>query len=214
LLAADRLAEWVESGDGDSAPAGLLHGPSGRALFYLRLFEATGDTQLLDLAEAALRRDLDNTVEVADDTVQVDEGWRVMPYVATGSAGIGLVLNEFLAHRDNPDFADALVGIGRAAEPEFIVNSGLFNGRAGLIAFLARLRDTNQARTATPSGGQPVIDRHLRRLAWHVMDHRGNVAFPGDKLRRLSMDLATGSAGVLLAVATALGTGQPVLPFL
>jgi len=39
------------------------------------------------------------------------------------------------------------------------------------------------------------------------------VAFPGDQLLRLSMDLATGSAGVLLALHAALDQGA-CLPFL
>lgn len=190
--------------------AGLMHGPSGQALFHIRLFEATGDRQFLDLAETALRRDLDATVSVGDRTIQMDEGWRVMPYVATGSAGLGLVLNEFLAHRDDETFATALEGIRRAATPEFIICPGLFNGRAGLIAFLARLRDTG--RGGADDG--PVIERHLRRQAWHVVAYRGHLAFPGDQLLRLSMDLATGSAGILLAIAAAVGRDHSVFPFL
>jgi hypothetical protein len=183
--------------------AGLMYGPSGPALLYLRLFEATDDNRFLDLAETALRRDVDRCVEVPDGTMQMDEGWRVMPYLATGSLGVGLVLREFLRRREHPEFTAALARIRLAAEVEFVICSGLFNGRAGLITFLA-----------TTGGVEPVLDLHLRRLAWHVMSYRGDVAFPGDQLMRLSMDLATGSAGVLLALSSALDGNGLTLPFL
>lgn len=183
--------------------AGLLHGPSGAALLFVRLFEATDDQRFLDLAETALRRDVDRCVEVADGSLQIDEGWRVMPYLETGSVGVGLVLREFLRHREHPDLTAALSRIRRAAEAELVICSGLFNGRAGLITFL----------TATGSD-DAVLDRHLRRLAWHIMSYQDHVAFPGDQLMRLSMDLATGSAGVLLALSGALDRSGLTLPFL
>ncbi|WP_143229727.1 class III lanthionine synthetase LanKC [Actinophytocola xanthii] len=183
--------------------AGLLHGPSGAALLFVRLFEATDDQRFLDLAEAALRRDLDRCVEVGDGSLQLDEGWRAMPYVETGSVGVGLVLRELLRHRERPDLATALSRIRRAAEAELVICSGLFNGRAGLITFL------------TAAGGDDAaLNRHLRRLAWHIVSYQDHVAFPGDQLMRLSMDLATGSAGVLLAVRGALDHNGPMLPFL
>jgi hypothetical protein len=43
---------------------------------------------------------------------------------------------------------------------------------------------------------------------------RERLAFPGDQLLRLSMDLATGSAGVLLALGAALHDEVVDLPFL
>ena len=52
------------------------------------------------------------------------------------------------------------------------------------------------------------------RLSWHAMAYQEQLAFPGDSLLRLSMDLATGSAGVLLALAAALEPDRGCLPFL
>jgi hypothetical protein len=80
----------------------------------------------------------------------------------------------------------------------------LFNGRAGLIGALARLRAGPQHDTA--------VDRHARRLAWHALEYQGNLAFPGEQLLRLSMDLTTGNAGVLVALHAAFNNG-PLLPF-
>ena len=46
------------------------------------------------------------------------------------------------------------------------------------------------------------------------MTYQGNLAFPGEELLRLSMDLATGTAGVLLALGAALHDEPVGLPFL
>jgi hypothetical protein len=188
--------------------AGLLHGWSGLALLLIRLAERTaaaaepdGDRDaLLDAAERALRADLDRCVAVPDGTLQVDEGWRVLPYVATGSAGIGLVLDQYLAHRPHSPLAVHREPIRRAASTEAVIHSGLFNGRAGLMLLLA--------------GDETMQRHHAARLAWHAVPYAGHVAFAGDQLARLSMDLGTGAAGVLLALA-AMSSERPVgLPFL
>src|SRR5205823_5880011 len=122
-------------------------------LFFVRLYEYTGDQQYLDLAAAALRHDLGRCVTGPDDTVQVDDVWRVLPYLDVGSIGIGMVLHEFLAHRADEDFLAARHGIRLAAEPELVIQSGLFNGRAGLMLYLSHVGDV----------GKPALDRHLRR---------------------------------------------------
>jgi hypothetical protein len=75
-------------------------------------------------------------------------------------------------------------------------------GRAGLLATLVHT-----------GGPGHAIDRHLASLSWHAVPYQGGLAFPGIQLRRLSMDLNTGGAGVLLALGT-LANGTPMLPFL
>ncbi|MEU4565588.1 class III lanthionine synthetase LanKC [Micromonospora sp. NPDC023956] len=212
----DRLAEHLRTRPASTSVAnrlhqGLLRGPSGHALFFVRLFEATGDPGFLDQAATLLRRDLAACVPTPDDGLQMNEGWRTLPYLASGSAGVGMVVHRFLRHRTDEEFTDALGRIRRAAEAEFVIGSGLFNGRAGLVTFLAAT--TTGAAGDARSDGR--IDRHLRRFAWHMMPYRNEVAFPGDQLLRLSTDLATGSAGVLLALdARTRGTADDLFSFI
>lgn len=204
---AERVIERLRDESTQPARPGFMQGAAGVALFLIRLYEATGDEALLDHAAAALHRDLAGCVWTTDRTLQADEGWRVVPYVATGSIGIGLVIHEFLRHREDPVLAEAQSGVRRAAEPEFVVQSGLFNGRAGLTAYLLHTRrDADDAR-------EP-IERHLRNLGWHAVSYEGRVAFIGDQLMRLSMDLGTGSAGVLLTLGVACTGRGTILPFL
>ncbi|WP_234359984.1 class III lanthionine synthetase LanKC [Streptomyces sp. DSM 15324] len=203
---ADRLrAPSGEGGPPTAARSGLMHGSTGAALLFLRLYDTTGDRDLLDLAELALGRDLDRCVLGEDGTLQVDDGSRVLPYLESGSAGIAAVLHDQLRHRPDPALRQSLERIRGAAEPEFIVQPGLFNGRAGLIWLLCLLQDDSGVHDR-------VIQRHIRRLVWHLIPYQGHVAFPGEQLLRLSMDLATGSAGILLALGSALAD-TPALPF-
>jgi tRNA A-37 threonylcarbamoyl transferase component Bud32 len=198
-----RAAEIVAcAAGGHDGPAGLMHGPSGKALLFVRAYERTGDGGYLDAAAAAIAADLGKCVADRFGGLQVDEGWRVLPYVKGGSAGIGMVIGELQAHRRDPAFAAAADSIAVCAASPFFAQSGLLSGRAGLLCFLAG-RDRAAAR----------VSDHVRRLAWHAVPYRGGLAFPGDMLFRLAMDLGTGTAGVLLGLATALAPGGACLPF-
>jgi hypothetical protein len=204
---ADRLGDDDAHGtlSGGTHPfAGLMYGSAGPALLFLRLFEQTGEPALLDLARTALRQDLGRCVTRSDGAMEVDEGWRTMPYLADGSVGIGMVLDHFLVHRPDEQFTEAAAGIRLAATSPFYIEPGLFHGRAGMILYLAHLTERDER----------LVAAHLRRLAWHAIRFQEYTAFPGEELLRLSMDLATGTAGVLLAAGAALHTSPVHLPFL
>ncbi|GAA2925381.1 hypothetical protein GCM10020221_21730 [Streptomyces thioluteus] len=63
LAAARSLAERMTAEDAPTGRrAGLMRGATGPALLFLRLYERTGAPELLTLAEAALRSDLDRCV--------------------------------------------------------------------------------------------------------------------------------------------------------
>ncbi|MFC8662752.1 class III lanthionine synthetase LanKC [Streptomyces sp. NPDC057199] len=89
--------------------AGLLRGASGPALFLLRRYESTGDPELLTSAAEALRRDLECCVVQRGGGLEVDEGRRTLPYLGDGSAGIGLVVDDYLAlaHADGARSEDS-----------------------------------------------------------------------------------------------------------
>ncbi|HET9118679.1 MAG TPA: hypothetical protein VFN75_11500, partial [Pseudonocardiaceae bacterium] len=105
-------------------------------------------------------------------------------------------------------FVAATAAIRRAAQSPFYIEPGLFHGRAGMILHLSRRYPTGTAARHGPVAPQ------LRRLAWHAIDYQDHPAFPGEELLRLSMDLATGNAGVLLAVGAAMHPEPVHLPFL
>lgn len=212
--AAHRAAELVANRLGDVDPgaghgdtgneisggkhpyAGLMHGCAGQALLLLRAYDDTGDAGFLDRAAVALRQDLRRCKVHDDGALEVNEGWRTMPYLDVGSIGIGLVLDEYLARRDDAQFAEASHGIQLAGCCSMFVEPGLFSGRAGILLYLA-------GRSPAPII-DPRVVKQLRALAWHALPYADGLAFPGSGLLRLSMDLATGTAGVLLALGAAL----------
>lgn len=173
---------------------GLLHGATGSALFGLRLFEATGDRRHLRIATQAIDYDLHSLRAARDGSLHVDEGWRLLPYLGNGSAGIGIVLAQLVTHLPGDGrYLEALDGIARAAIAPFAAQSGLFQGRAGLIQFLLTLERTRLATVATTA----ALQQHVAQLQLHAVRHGGELRFVGGGLLRASCDLATGSAGIL-----------------
>ena len=208
LRAAELTVSRLAKGPSAQGPAraGLMRGASGPALLFVRMYERTGDTGYLDLAANALGRELDACVTDRKGALVVDEGWRTLPYLANGSAGIGLVAQEYLRHAGDERFAGAVPRILRGARARFYAQSGLFAGRAGLLLSLSL--------SQPPDAAGPDVAAHIERLGWHAIGYSGGVAFPGDNLFRLSMDLATGTAGVLLALHRARCPDDGGLPFL
>ena len=194
--------------DVERGHAGLLKGWTGPALLGIRLYERTGDAAFLDFAADALRRDLADCTYTVNDTLETNEGYRTLPYLEVGTAGIGMVLTEFLKHRDDDQFRAADAGIDRAMSYEFYVMGTLFAGRAGVLTSLCH----RQAYAPTPSV-EARIEHLLSDFNQQALPYQGHVAFQGNQALRLSMDVATGSAGVLLALHSAVNDG-PGLPFL
>lgn len=189
---------------------GLLRGWSGSAMLFLALHQHTGDPIWADRAEQAVGRDLGCCVATPDATLQVSDGRRTLPYLEVGSAGIALALGRLATVRPHAAAVASLPGLLRACEAEFVVQPGLFAGRAGLLVALATVGRTVSlpAADSAPRTAR-ALDRHLDRFDWHALRYRGRLAFPGNQLLRLSMDLATGSAGVLLAASAVLDEHRP-----
>jgi serine/threonine protein kinase len=222
---AERLASALQVApppDPRFGRAGLLHGWSGPAVLFTRLYGRTGERRWLDLADQALLRDLEECGPADDGSLQVRDGTRrTLPYLSIGSAGVAMA-TELLAEQaasvagsdDRRDFASLrqLSGLRQACCSEFTIYPSLTYGRAGLLAALAM----GQRREPTPPDPvvREAIDVHLAGLAWHALPYAGGLAFPGSNLLRLSMDVNTGGAGVLLALAAALDGHGTVLPFL
>jgi predicted Ser/Thr protein kinase len=203
-LVAERLGlvdSVAEKSGGEHPYAGLMRGSSGPALLLLRAYDDTGDPVYLDSAAVALRQDLRRCVTLASGELHVNEDWRTMPYLDVGSVGVGLVLDEYLARREDEEFATAAQGAELTAQSKLYVFPGLFSGRGGTLLYLA-------SRSPDPAT-DPRVATQVRNMGWHALPYGDGFAFPGTTLMRLSMDLATGTAGVLLALGAALH-GEPV----
>jgi predicted Ser/Thr protein kinase len=206
-LLAKRLAEASTPNSPRGRP-GLMHGWAGPALFWIRFHEATGGPEALDRAAAALRRDLRDCVLTRHGALEADDGWRTLPYLHTGGVGVGIVLTEYLRHAQDPGLLEADRAIEKAACYDHYGMPTLSFGGAGILLYLC------QRRAVVPDQRiQHRIDHMLSTLPLHALPYQGHIAFRGNQSLRLSMDFATGTAGVLLATHTAVH-GGPGLPFL
>lgn len=195
---AQRLDTLLREGSADGlllpSTGGLLDGFGGCALLQLRLHRVTGDRRHLSAARAALERDLEHCVTMPDGTIQAKYGNRHLAYLDQGSGGMALVAREYLARADDPALRAFTAAVRPVCASDFVREPGLFRGRAGHIAVLALLGEQD---------GQEHALGSIRRLSWHAVRRGNGLCFPGTGLMRLSADLGTGSAGVLLALHTA-----------
>ncbi|WP_411079161.1 class III lanthionine synthetase LanKC [Streptomyces sp. cmx-18-6] len=189
----DRLVRG-EPVDGVRLPesAGLLRGLSGAALLHLELHALTGEAWLVPAARAALEREAGHLVTMDDGTVQVKDGRRHLLYLNQGSAGVALVAQAYTDRHPDPAPSALVPGVRRGCVLEFVREPGLFTGRAGLLATAGQLSPGDRT--------GPEVLASVRNLSWHLIAEEDGLLVPGAGLRRCSADLATGSAGLLLAL--------------
>ncbi|GGY11127.1 class III lanthionine synthetase LanKC [Streptomyces hiroshimensis] len=184
---------------------GLMHGWSGPAVLFARCAEVTGDLQWAAAAERAVRCDLAHARDV-DGMLQMHSSSRLLPYLAEGSAGVAMAALALPPPQAAALGADGIVaGAARAGAVEVVLQGGLFSGRSGLAYLLSHAL----SRTGR---WQAELDSHLRALTLHLAPYEDAHVLHGDQLVRLSADLATGSAGALIALAAAKNPGSRLLP--
>jgi hypothetical protein len=226
VAAAERLADLPDLPDlpdlsdhaagsaGLPPTAGLFPGLSGAALLQLRLYRITGEEHRLAAARRALRWETGHCVTMPDGTLQKRSGHRHLLYLHEGSGGIALVAREYLTLAEDAELAAFTAAVLPGCAPEFVREPGLFHGRAGIAAMLHQLSAPGApSGTATPDAAvtRELLSGQLRRMAWYALLRDEGLLIPGGRLRRCSADLATGAAGVLLALRTVLEPGGPGL---
>ncbi|MFE7654839.1 class III lanthionine synthetase LanKC [Streptomyces bottropensis] len=148
---------------------------------------------------------------IATDGSRTDGSWTAAPGAGASAAGASAAEDATAqgtlgVENFAEDFARIRAGVLTAATYRFYAQPGLFEGRAGMILHLAR--------TGAP---REALTEQIAALGWHSMPYEGQLAFPGNHLMRLSMDLGTGTAGCLLALGAAHAAADdatPHLPFL
>ncbi|TQJ31122.1 class III lanthionine synthetase LanKC [Microbacterium sp. SLBN-146] len=212
FAAAEQIAAML-SHDDVLPSAGLLYGWSGPALLFLHLFRRTGDSVWLDRCVRAVDIDVSRCVDRGAGGLQaLGEGSRAIAYLAHGSSGIGLVIDELLDVVDLPELRARLEPITAACSPEVVVQPALFSGRAGLALALHRL--VPRLTGAPAERARTALSRHLDCLPLTLIDSGADdVRVPGDHCLRQSMDFANGAAG-LIAVLGEIASGTPAVPFL
>jgi serine/threonine protein kinase len=195
---------------GEHNPTGLLHGRAGTALFLHQLWQATGDKRFLADGTGLLHAELDRGVDERGQLLFQDDDVtpRLMPYLAIGSAGMGLVLTRY-AQTDRDERLTAALGpVLAAAEQPVTMEAGLYQGLAGLAFVHAEHADL--AGSGNPQARERAVRLAAGLALYAVPGPDGRARFLGSSALRFSTELATGAAGVLLALDRILAgpTGQ------
>jgi hypothetical protein len=214
---ARKLLEQIPSGDELTAQlsktmrSGLVGGRTGVALALHTLYRTTNDEALFTQGMRLLGEELTYAESLPGNAVgfrATKADRRVYPYVFAGSAGYAAVLSRYLAANTKADYeeqftlddvtlnaAEVLNRCLKACTAHFAVFPGLFQGLAGLTTTLADVAD----RLGRPELKEVALT-NARGLFRYAIPHPAGTAWQGEPGHRLSTDLWSGSAGVLLTL--------------
>ncbi|HUK90060.1 MAG TPA: class III lanthionine synthetase LanKC, partial [Blastocatellia bacterium] len=184
----ERGTHWKS---GDLVHLGLGYGPSGVALFFLRLFEMSGDEKWLRFGRQALLFDISHGVELEPGIVTFPRGVNdttVDPYLEEGSAGIARVALRFgMFEKAESMLLDA--------HRKYSVFAGLLYGTTSFVDIFTDARQFLDDDKYRQMARRPLAG--IRDM--YLLKYQEGWATPGDGLFRVSCDYATGVAGVLRA---------------
>jgi Protein kinase domain/Lanthionine synthetase C-like protein len=177
---------------GDLVHLGLGYGQSGVALFFLRLFEMSGDKKWLRAGRQALLFDISHGVELESGVLTFPRGvddTTVDPYLEEGSAGIARVALRFGMFEQ----AESML---LDAHRKYAVFAGLLYGTSSFVDILTDARQFLNEEKYRRMMRRPLAG--IRDI--YLLKYQEGWATPGDGLFRVSCDYATGVAGVLRAL--------------
>ncbi|MEW5593638.1 class III lanthionine synthetase LanKC [Peribacillus frigoritolerans] len=185
----------VKPSDFDAIPFGLIDGWSGVSLFFSTLYKITKDKHWLTLSTLAIKKDMEQCVLEESGLYQVKDAERFVPYLAGGSAGIGLAMIELRNLFDEKKWDKELLGIGLLTKSKCFYSAGLFRGLTGLIVTANAIDAEFNLR-----GDNSHVDKALETINLYLLESEGKFYVPGDYNYRISGDIFSGSSGMLLAL--------------
>ena len=185
---------------GSRDAVGLLRGRAGVALFLHHLWRQTGEERYRRYGRTLLHEELDRAVPMPGDELGFmdDTAFRVMLYIAGGSAGVGHVLTRYAAAGGDERIAEAMPKVFAYAGRTMTVEPGLCRGLASLAYAYADHADLAGADDPRYRARAVQIATRLFMYAAPAAD--GRVRIPGAGSMRASGELWSGAAGVLLAL--------------
>lgn len=188
LLWSERLARfWRQvGGNGQVAPAfGLLDGLAGLAVLWASCYQASGERHWLARARQFMRMAIDEAIVASPDKTGF----------ANGAAGVVAAFT----------YVDAACGVDELRSKVVVLvqrldviefDPSLLQGNAGRLGALALAERHGLIDPA-------VVDRCVSSLELQAACSADGVALPGRHGLRLSMDYATGTAGLLAGLMAA-----------
>lgn len=191
----------VEPTEGDTLPAGLMHGWAGLAWLYHAMRLANGADANSRTGLRCLRHALAARMVLPDGGLSFHDGdyaRRALPYLEAGTAG---VLRACVPYLPASELAyELLPAMVDDVDRRCTAYSGLYKGLAGLTMTLSDIADV----AAVGVSRGHVLSLATSLLKYLLPSPTGNLGVLGEWNARFSTDLASGAAGVLLAIRSAL----------
>lgn len=192
-----REGDGVYWPNGDDVWVGLGRGASGVALPLLYLALLSRDDEWLRLGEQALRFEHANALTTVNDRCLWPDkkgndsiGY---PYWSVGAAGVGCVTGRYSRVTGDRTFRGMVDRIASEINRKWAVYPNFSTGLAGIGQFHLDMYDI--------AGDYRYVEMARRAasgIALCAIQKPAGIAFPGDRLARISCDVATGAAGVAL----------------
>ncbi|MEK4905621.1 class III lanthionine synthetase LanKC [Niallia sp. FSL M8-0099] len=178
--------------DYDVVDKGVMTSWSGVSLYFTALYKKTKDQKWLELSEKALEKDLKLGVFDDDGLYHIDDDFRILPYLAGGGSGLAIPIIELELNADIKKWDKEIDGICKISKSKCFYNAGLFQGTTGILAIANLLEQyTNK---------NSLVSSALFTLNLHLLENDDCIFVPGDSCFRLSGDIMSGSAGLLLVI--------------
>ena len=173
--------------DGDAIKLGLIDGYSGISLFISILYFVTRDEFYLNNAISMLEKDLEGTVKNRNDILEVHDTprGRTLPYLANGSIGIAIAIEVLNKVSDKNLFVEELKDLIKVSKYSICVEPSLFAGMGGF--FINNYFDNK-------------IQETLKKIKLFLLEKDDGYVTTGRWAYRLSLDVQTGSTGILLGL--------------
>lgn len=174
---------------------GLGYGHSGIALFFLRLYQITGDEKYLNYGKKYLMSDLDYCKISEDSVISIpgsNKNSTLEPYIEEGSGGVLKVILRYHKYFKFDPLDEMVNDIYR----KYSVFCGLQFGLASFVDVFIDLYRYFKEKKFLSMAKRPIAG--IRDL--YLLKYSTGYATPGDGLFRISCDYATGVAGVMRAL--------------
>lgn len=186
-----------------SYEVGLLNGLAGESLFLLKLYEIDEQNELFLMAskiiDHILNYDVSPDGEAGLLTTNFDRHTsRALPYLDDGSIGLALVMLEFYRHDHGfLNKGNRKVQLKKLINSSFMTcsaNGGLFGGYAGTLVLANALKNLFHDNS--------LMEFSLKGLNLFIFRYgRHELFIPADLGYKCSLDLSSGTSGLLLAMS-------------
>ncbi|MCI1923127.1 MAG: AarF/UbiB family protein [Lentilactobacillus buchneri] len=198
----------TETNDPQRQDSGLFYGDAGVGLLFSQAFRKFNDPIFQEALNLSIRKELSRYTTDKFGSLQYLQGNRLLPYLSMGSAGLAYLIASN-ADLINSEYLSKLDKLHNAIKSNYCVFPGLFQGFSGI-----KLSDYLITKKVNPERLSLIRQSMLSGLKKYLIRIGNGVCVAGDSGSKITMDVATGYAGIALTISSILDEKIDFLPTL